>query len=107
VSRGLQARSDGGSLAESLVNPSVTHSRVVHEVFVPVLRVPSHPVLRHWLRGRGGWLSRLRQWWLERKVSRIAHAVLESLRSLKLMEAGTSTVIVSTGRESILVRLWV
>jgi hypothetical protein len=95
----------GEAWQNALVNPSVTHSRVVNEVFVPVPRVPSHPVLRHWLRGRGGWLSRLRHWWLERRVSRIAHAVLESLHGLKLMEEGTSTVIVSTGRDSILVRL--
>jgi xanthine/CO dehydrogenase XdhC/CoxF family maturation factor len=77
----------------------------MHEVFVPVPRVPSHPVLRHWLRGRGNWFGSLRDWWLERKVSRIAHALLDSYRDLGLLDAQAPAVIVATGKQHILVRL--
>ena len=89
----------------AIFNPTATHSRVVHEVFVPVPRIPSHPVMRHWLYERGGWFGWLRSWWLERKVSRIAHVLLDSLRGIKLIDRETPQVIVSTGKESILVRL--
>ena len=86
-------------------HPAATHSRVVHEVFVPVPRIPSRPVMRHWLRGSGGWFDRLRGWWLERRVSSIAHVLLESLQGLELIHKETPKVVVSTGKESILVRL--
>jgi hypothetical protein len=61
--------------------------------------------MRHWLRGRGGWFRRLRGWWLERKVSGIAHVLLDSLQRLNLIHKETPKVVVSTGKESILVRL--
>jgi superfamily II DNA or RNA helicase len=86
-------------------HPAATHSRVMHEVFVPVPRIPSRPVMRHWLRGSGGWFRRMRAWWLERKVSNIAHVLLESLQRLGLIQEETPKVVVSTGRENILVRL--
>jgi superfamily II DNA or RNA helicase len=90
---------------QALFNPSVRYSRVVNEVLVPIPRVPSHPVFRYWLRWRGGWLERWRQWWLERRVSRIGQVVLESLRSLGLIGDGGATAVVTSGRNSILVRL--
>jgi superfamily II DNA or RNA helicase len=89
----------------AIFNPAATHSRVVHEVFVPVPRIPSHPVMRHWLRERGGWFKRLRGWWLERKVSRIAGVLLDSLQNIDLVDKEAPQVIVTTGKESILVRL--
>jgi superfamily II DNA or RNA helicase len=86
-------------------HPAATHSRVVHEVFVPVPRIPSHPVMRHWLRGSGGWFRQLRGWWLERKVSSIAQVLLDSLQRLDLIRKETPEAVVSTGKENILVRL--
>jgi len=90
---------------KAIFHPAATHSRVMHEVFVPVPRIPSHPVMRHWLRERGDWFDWLRGWWLERKVSRIAQTLLDSFQGLKLIDGETPRVIVSTGRENILVRL--
>ena len=89
----------------AIFNPTAIHSRVMHEVFVPVPRIPSHPVIRHWLREQGGWFGWLRGWWLERKVSRIAQALLDSLQGIKLIGEEAARIIVSTGRENILVRL--
>lgn len=89
----------------AIVNPKATRSRVVHEVFVPVPRVPSHPVMRHWLRGSGGWFGGLRAWWLERKVSRISRVLLDALKGIELIKSAASKVIVSTGTQDILVRL--
>jgi hypothetical protein len=89
----------------AIFHPEATHSRVMHEVFVPTPRIPSHPVLRHLLRARGGWLGRLRTWLLERKVARIAHVVLELLRGLRLIDPGLRAVLVTTGKETIRVRL--
>ena len=77
----------------------------MHEVFVPVPRIPSHPVMRHWLRERGGWFGWLRGWWLERKVLRIAQALLDSFQGIELINRDSPKVIVSTGREDIRVRL--
>ena len=82
----------------AIFNPAATHSRVVHEVFVPVPRIPSHPVMRHWLRERGGWFDWLRGWWLERKVSRIAQVLLDSFQGIKLIGEEAPRLIVSTGR---------
>ena len=90
---------------KAIFNPAGTHSRVVREVFVPIPRIPSHPVMRHWLRGHDGWFVRLRGWWLERKVLRIAHALLDSFREIHLLEQETITVLVSTGVDSIRVKL--
>ena len=89
----------------AIFNPTATHSRVMHEVFVPVPRIPSHPVIRHWLHERGGWFGWLRGWWLERKVSRIAQVLLDSFQGIKLIGEDAPRLIVSTGRENILVRL--
>ena len=89
----------------AIFNPDATHSRVVHEVFVPVPRIPSHPVLRHWLRGSGGWFGGLRAWWLERKVSLISTALLEELKGIGLIESASPAVIVTTGTANIRVRL--
>jgi len=89
----------------AIFHPEATRSRVMHEVFVPVPRIPSHPVLRHWMRGDGDWFGWLRAWWLERKVSRISRALLESLRAFKLIDSAAAGVIVSTGRDSIRVRM--
>jgi hypothetical protein len=89
----------------ALYHPSSTQSRVMHEVFVPVSRIPSHPVMRHWLHGRGGWFGWLRERWLERKVSLIAHVLLDSLQGIGLLNTGAPRAIVSTGKESIRVRL--
>ena len=89
----------------AIFHPTATHSRVMHEVFIPVPRIPSHPVMRHWLRARGGWFGWLRGWWLERKVLRIAQALLESFQGIKLIDREAPKVIVSTGREDIRVRL--
>ena len=41
----------------AIFSPEATRSRVMHEVFVPVPRIPSHPVLRHWMRGEGDWFG--------------------------------------------------
>ena len=89
----------------AIFNPEATHSRVVHEVFVPVPRIPSHPIMRHWLRGSGGWLGGLRAWWLERKVSLISKALLDAFKGIDLIESVAPKVIVSTGAENIRVRL--
>jgi len=89
----------------AIFHPTATHSRVMHEVFVPIPRIPSHPVLRHWLRERGGWFGRLRSWWLERKVLRIAQALLESFQAIGQIDKDSREVIVSTGREDIRARL--
>jgi superfamily II DNA or RNA helicase len=89
---------------EAIFSPEATHSRVVHEVFVPVPRIPSHRVLRHWLRG-GGWFGWLRARWLERKVSRIARTLLDAFADLGLIASIAPEVIVSTGTENIRVRL--
>ena len=89
----------------AIFHPAATHSRVIHEVFVPVQRIPSHPVMRHWLRERGGWFGWLRGWWLERKVLRIAQALLGSFQSIELIDRDSPKVIVSTGRQDIRVRL--
>jgi superfamily II DNA or RNA helicase len=94
-----------GSWQSAIFSPTATHSRVVHEVFVPVSRIPSHPVVRRWLHGRSGWLDWLRGWWLERKVSRIAHVLLESFQGIKLIDGETPRITVSTGKVNILVRL--
>jgi hypothetical protein len=88
----------------AIFHPTATWARVVREVFIPVPRIPSHPVMRHWLRGESGWLSGLRQWWLERRVARIARVLLESLQAMDLI-GKVSQVVVTTGRQSILVRL--
>jgi superfamily II DNA or RNA helicase len=89
----------------AIFHPAATRSRVVHEVFVPVPRIPSHPVMRHWLRERGGWFDWLRGWMLERRAMRIARALLDSLRTIGLIASDAPSVIVSIGTESILVRL--
>ena len=89
----------------AIFNPEATHSRVLHEVFVPVPRIPSHPILRHWLRGSGGWFGGLRAWWLERKVSLISKALLDAFKGIDLIESVAPNVIVSTGAENIRVRL--
>jgi superfamily II DNA or RNA helicase len=90
---------------QAIFHPTATHSRVIHEVFVPVPRIPSHPVLRHWLRERGGWFGWLRAWWLERKVLRISQALLGAFQGIKLIDKDSPKVIVSTGSENIRVRL--
>jgi superfamily II DNA or RNA helicase len=89
----------------AIFHPEAAHSRVVHEVFVPVPRIPSHPIMRHWLRGSGGWFSGLHDWWLERKVSRISKALLDAFKGIGLIESVAPHVMVSTGAESIRVRL--
>jgi hypothetical protein len=61
--------------------------------------------MRHWLRERGGWFGWLRGWWLERKVLRIAQALLGSFQSIELIDRDSPKVIVSTGRQDIRVRL--
>jgi hypothetical protein len=61
--------------------------------------------MRHWLRERGGWFGWLRGWWLERKVLRIAQALLDSFQGIELINRDSPKVIVSTGREHIRVRL--
>ncbi len=70
---------------KAIFNPEAIHSRVMHEVFVPVPRIPSHPVMRHWLREPGGWFGWLRGWWLERRVSRISQALLDSFQGIELI----------------------
>ena len=94
-----------GAWQNAIFHPGATHSRVMHEVFVPVPRIPSHPVLRHWLRERGGWSGWLRGWWLERKVLRIAQALLDSFQGLSLIDSDSPKLIVSTGRADIRVRV--
>jgi len=89
----------------AIFSPDATHSRVLHEVFVPTLRIPSHPVLRHWLRGSGGWFRGLRGWWLERRVSRISRALLDAFKGIELIESVAPKVVVSSGTENIRVRL--
>jgi len=89
----------------AIFHPQATHSRVAHEVFVPVPRIPTHPVLRHWLRGEGGWFGGLRAWWLVRKVSRISQVLLDSFKSLELISGDTPGAIVSIGKDSIRIRL--
>jgi hypothetical protein len=89
----------------AIFNPAATHSRVVHEVFVPVPRIPSHPVVRRWLRGDGGWFDGLRSWWVERRVWRISQALLGSLRELGVIDGESHEVVVSTGIDSVRVRL--
>lgn len=89
----------------AIFHPLARHARVVHEVFVPAVRVPSHAVLRHWLRDERGWFDGLRRWMLERKVARIARAVLESLREIGAIAAPQAGVQVSTGRANLLVRV--
>jgi superfamily II DNA or RNA helicase len=93
------------SWQRAIFNPEATHSRVMHEVFVPSLRIPSHPVLRHWLRGSGGWFRGLRAWWLERKVSLISRALLDEFKGIELIGSVAPGVIVTTGAENIRVRL--
>jgi len=90
---------------DAIFHPEVTHSRVMHEVFVPVPRIPSHPVMRHWLRGPGGWFDWLRAWWLERKVSRIAKLLLDAFEGMGLINSKSSSVTVSIGAENVRVRL--
>lgn len=89
----------------AIFNPAATRSRLVREVFIPVPRIPSHPVMRHWLRGEGGWFGGLRRWWLERKIARMSRVLLESLQGLGLIEKQAAQVIVSTGVERVFVRL--
>jgi len=89
----------------AIFHPEAVHSRVMHEVFLPVPRIPSHPVLRHWLRGQGGWFDWARAWWLERRVSRISNALLEALERNGLLQSKSPHVSVSSGRDSIRVRL--
>lgn len=69
----------------AIFNPEAIHSRVMHEVFVPVRRIPSHPIARHWLREPGGWFDWARGWWLERRVSRISLMLLDSFAEIGLM----------------------
>jgi hypothetical protein len=90
---------------DAIFHPEATHSRVAHEVFVPVPRIPSHPVLRHWLRGEGGWFSGMRAWWLVRRVSRISRVLLDSFKGLALMAIDTPDAVVSIGRNNVRVRL--
>jgi hypothetical protein len=52
-----------------------------------------------------GWFGWLRERWLERKVSLIAHVLLDSLQGIGLLNTGAPRAIVSTGKESIRVRL--
>jgi superfamily II DNA or RNA helicase len=89
----------------AIFHPEAPHSRLVHEVFVPAPRVPSHPVMRRWLRGRGGWFNWVRTRWLERRVSRIARVLLDSLQHTGVMKAEQPQIGVTTGKESIRLRL--
>jgi hypothetical protein len=89
----------------AIFDPAATHSRVAREVFVPRLRIPTHRLLRHWLREEGGWLDWLRVWWLERRVSRIAQALLSSLQGLGLIGEKIPAPTVTLGKEYVLVRL--
>jgi hypothetical protein len=89
----------------AIFNPEATYARVMHEVFVPVRRIPSHPIMRHWLRGPGGWFDWLRAWWLERKVSRISRVLLDSFAGIELIGSEVPKAIVSIGAESVRVRL--
>ncbi|MES1263550.1 MAG: hypothetical protein ABUL69_04285 [Peristeroidobacter soli] len=89
----------------AIFHPEATHARVAHEVFVPVPRIPTHPVLRHWLRGEGGWFSGFRAWWLVRKVSRISQALLDSFKDLALIASDTPNAIVSIGKDNVRIRL--
>jgi hypothetical protein len=89
----------------AIFHPSVTHSRVAHEVFVPLVRIPSHPVMRHLLSKRGGWLTSIRRWWLARSVFRIAHVLLDSLQREKMIDLSACEVIVSTAMDTVRVRL--
>jgi superfamily II DNA or RNA helicase len=90
---------------DAIFHPDATHARVAHEVFVPVLKIPGHPVMRHWLRGESGWFSGLRAWWLERKVSRVSQVLLRSLKSLELIASETPDAIVSLGKDNVRIRL--
>jgi len=90
---------------DAIFHPDAPYSRVAHEVFVPVPRIPSHPVMRHWLRGEGGWFGGLRAWWLERKVSRISRVLLDCLKDLELISSGTPGAIVSLGKDNVRIRL--
>ncbi|HLA73210.1 MAG TPA: DEAD/DEAH box helicase family protein [Steroidobacteraceae bacterium] len=89
----------------AIFHPAATQSRVVSELFIPVPRIPSHPVMRRWLRNQHGWFGRLRGWWLERRTLRIAQSLLESFQGLGLIGQETPGVTVSTGRQDIRVRL--
>jgi superfamily II DNA or RNA helicase len=89
----------------AIYHPAATNARVVREVFVPLARIPSHPVLRHWLRADGGWFGGWRRWLLERKVARVADALRVSLQDAGLMGAAHSRIVVSTGASHVLVRL--
>ncbi|MEW6305846.1 MAG: DEAD/DEAH box helicase family protein [Verrucomicrobiota bacterium] len=90
---------------KAIFHPQATHARVVHEVFVPIPRIPSHPVLRHWLRNERGWFGWMRAWMLERKVRRIADALLASLKKTKVVSDRARGVEVSLGKNSVRVRL--
>jgi superfamily II DNA or RNA helicase len=89
----------------AIFHPAATQSRVVSELFIPVPRIPSHPVMRRWLRDPPGWLGGLRGWWLERRTLRIAQSLLESFQGLGLIGPETPGVTVSNGRQDIRVRL--
>jgi hypothetical protein len=90
---------------DAIFHPEAVHSRVMHEVFVPVPRIPSHPIARHWLRGQGGWFDWARAWWLERRMYRISRVLLDALQDLELIQSEAPAVIVSTGTESLRVRV--
>jgi len=90
---------------DAIFHADATHARVMHEVFVPVPRVPTHPILCHWLRGQGGWFDWARAWWLERKVSRISQALLDALAGIGLIGSDAPTVVVSIGIDSVRVRV--
>lgn len=88
----------------ALFHPAATRSRVMHEVFVPVPRLPSRPIARRWLHD-GGWFARLREWWLERRMRRIAWLLLDSLRGLGMIQSPSPEIAVSTGKRDVLVRV--